>query len=89
MVVHLVNMVLAILVNLVHFVHLVHLAKWILDIWAELDMFYYPKDKKIFHRISQKKFQFQSVGEKVQRRKKLTCIRKNISCVREKPLVEC
>ena len=50
MVVHLVNMVLAILVNLVNVVHLVHLAKWILDIWAKLDMFYYPKDNKIFHK---------------------------------------
>ena len=50
MVVHLVNMVLPILVNLVNVVHLVHLAKWILDIRAKLDMFYCPKDKKIFHR---------------------------------------
>ena len=50
MVVHLVNMVLAILVNLDHVAFLVHLAEWILDIWAKLDMFYYPKDKKIFHR---------------------------------------
>ena len=30
--------------------HLVHLANWILDIWVTLDTFYYPKDKKIFHR---------------------------------------
>ena len=48
--IHLVNMVLAILVNLVNVVHLVHFVKWILDIWGRLDMFYYPKDKKIFHR---------------------------------------
>ena len=50
MVVHLVNMVFAILVNLVHVAHLVHSTEWILDIWAKLDMFYYPKDKKMFNR---------------------------------------
>ena len=50
MVVYLVNLILAILGNLVNVVHLVHLANWILDNWVKLDMFYYPKDKKMFHR---------------------------------------
>ena len=46
------------LVNLVHFVYLanwiliilVQLANWILTIWVSW-MFYYPKDRKLFHRI--------------------------------------
>ena len=50
MVVYLVNLILAILGNLVNVVHLVHLANWILDNWVKLDMFYYPKDKKMFPR---------------------------------------
>ena len=51
MVVYLVNLVLAIWVNLVNVVHLVHLADWILDNWVKLDMFYYPKDEKIFQKL--------------------------------------
>ena len=73
------------LVNLVDVVHLVHLVKWILDVRPSWTRKYFIEIK-----ISIAfKTLFQSVTEKFGAEKILTCIRKNLSCVREKFLVEC